>query len=283
MTSGPADVPATRPACARRDGRGGGEELEHVAPVDRLRAVLAPGGQRRARGRRSIRRTRKRNERERAPTTIEARSATESGAAVQQRLLDRQPRLRGGARARRRAGAGRRGRRSAARPPRRAASANFSACAALGSTNGPRRPLHRVDQVVGDLDAVERPVEARAGRSRRRARARRPATVHSRRRSGRSRGRRARRASRRGTSGDADVARDAGDEERACAHMLTGPAASESPEDAGTSIVATRRKCALTGLFAGSTRESLRFAGCLRWRPCSRARRFDRRRPVTES
>ena len=43
-----------------------------------------------------------------------------------------------------------------------AAAAKCSAAARSRSANSSGRPLHRVDQEVGDLDAVERAVEARA-------------------------------------------------------------------------------------------------------------------------
>ena len=91
-------------------------------------------------GRRSMSRTRKRNERERAPMTIEARRAMPSGTAAEQRLLDRQARAEM-ARERRPGGheaaqvddaphaGARRPRRRTTRPPRRSASANAPATA----------------------------------------------------------------------------------------------------------------------------------------------------------
>ena len=83
---------------------------------------------------------------------------------VQQRLLDRQPR---GEVARERAvvrAAGRRGRRSGARRRRSRRREAPRPGGARRRRTLPRRALHRVDQVVGDLDAVQRRVEPRAGR-----------------------------------------------------------------------------------------------------------------------
>ena len=115
-------------------------------------------------GRRSTSRTRKRKERERAATTIEARNAIDSGTASRsaRSTASREPRWRA---ARRRRAAARRGRRSAACPPRRAALGEQLGRPALQVAEArPRRALHRVDQVVGDVDALERAVQAGAGR-----------------------------------------------------------------------------------------------------------------------
>ena len=95
--------------------------------------------------------------------TIEARSAIASVGGVEQRLLDRQA---GGKMARHRIdlrAPGRRGRRPGARRPARAAVANRSAARRSCSGKPPfGRALHRVDEVVGDVDPVERLAEAGA-------------------------------------------------------------------------------------------------------------------------
>ena len=139
----------------------------HVAPVDRRacgarasRAAASPAGARRgARG--------SGTSATRAPMTIEARSATASGAAAEQRLLDLEAarEVRATRRARGHEAAevddaphARRARRGgeAARP--RAARAS-----AKPRRASPRRRLHRVDEEVRDVDAVERLGEAGAG------------------------------------------------------------------------------------------------------------------------
>ena len=99
--------------------------------------------------------------------TIDARSATDSGArrrAAPARPPAASSRWREGARVAR--ARGRRGRRSAARPPRAAAAAKRSAGGELADRErvARRRRLHRVDQVVGDVDAVERLGQPGAGR-----------------------------------------------------------------------------------------------------------------------
>ena len=144
-----------RPACSARQRRGGGEELEHVAAVDRLRAVRAPGRQREHR--QALDQPHEEAERARAGarSTIEARSAIDSGAAVQQRLLDRQARGEVARRARRRAGtqaaevddpphAGRAAPRAAKRSAwRRSTSANAAGRRPPSSGSGSRRPRRR--------------------------------------------------------------------------------------------------------------------------------------------
>ena len=113
-------------------------------------------------GSRSIRRTRKRNERERAPITIDARSAIPSGTAPSsaRSTARREPRWResGASRGDQAAevddapqpGGSRRRRRTPRRTPARARRTRR------------RGLLHRVDQVVGDVDAVERGLQTRA-------------------------------------------------------------------------------------------------------------------------
>ena len=128
-------------------------------------------------GTRSTSRTRKRNERERRRDDDRGAQRDRLGRGVEQRLLDLQPagQVRRGGRA---------GRDEAAEvddaphararaPPRR--SAPRRSRSRVGEAAGAvERRLHRVDEEVGDLDAVERLVEAR--RPRRRRRGRPPAT-----------------------------------------------------------------------------------------------------------
>ena len=122
-------------------------------------------------GRRSISRTRKRKERERAATRSKraARPTPAPRRAAPPRPPGATP---GGATARRHAGPARRGRRSAARRPRPRRPRTSPPGAARCRRSRPGA-LHRVDQVVGDLDAVERLGEARRRSSRRRGRGRR--------------------------------------------------------------------------------------------------------------
>ena len=164
ITSGPSDVPRPAHVRAVRRRRRAGEEGEHVAPVDgrpcgspATRAAPSPGM-------RSISRTRKRKERERAPITIEARNATPSPArrrAARFSTASREPRWReGGASSRHDS---RRGRPPAAAPAL-GISANASARAPLSARgkSSSSRALHRVDKVVRDLGARERVLEAGA-------------------------------------------------------------------------------------------------------------------------
>ncbi len=178
-TSGP-QMSSERPA-APGHGRGAGEVLDHVALVDRLGAVRRQRGIG-SRRRRSTSRTSSRNEDDPAPTTIDARSAVEAGSA--RRAGSPRPPA-----ARRRCCEMRRRRDHAAevddsldarRPRPRARSSRPR------PGRAPPKPppfagagLHRVHEVVGGVDPVERLLEPRrrqqvaARRSRPRAAARR--------------------------------------------------------------------------------------------------------------
>ena len=148
---GPADVqdrPATRSAVAHR-ARNSTRSRSSSGCV-RLSCHAGTAST----GRRSTSRTRKRNDRDRAPITIDARSATESGrrssrirstCARLERCADRGP------------AAGRMPPRYTIRrtPDFTAASANARAARRSTVENCPRSRLHRVDQVVGDVDPVE--------------------------------------------------------------------------------------------------------------------------------
>ena len=153
---------------ARRCGSAGsvaarGQELEHVAPVDRLGAVHAPGGQR-EHGQ-ALDQPHEEAERARAGGDDDRGAQRDRlRRRGQQRLLDGQPRGEMARRARRRTAAARRGRRSAARPRRAAALGEVLGLTALEVHEAARRALHRVDQVVGDVDPVQRRVQPRAGR-----------------------------------------------------------------------------------------------------------------------
>ncbi len=117
-------------------------------------------------GRRSIRRTRKRKERERAPITIDARRATDPGTAVEQDALDR---IAAGE-----VGGCPLGRERAAEvhdAPHPGSTCGIGESLRRGSlARGKRDPaclapgrLHRMDQVIGDLDVAHRPHRPRPG------------------------------------------------------------------------------------------------------------------------
>ena len=90
MTSGPADVPGAA-GVARVERRRGGQELEHVAPVDRLRAVRPPRRQR-EHGQ-ALDQPHEEAERARAGGDDDRRAQRDRlGRGLQQRALDGQPR-----------------------------------------------------------------------------------------------------------------------------------------------------------------------------------------------
>ena len=165
------DVPRPRGELVRR-GRGARQVLEHVAPVDRRacgsrarRAAPAPASARpagRGSGRSASARRSRSTPAARPPPARRPSSASRPRAAS-----------RGGARAARPAAPARRGtRRGARRPPRRRGERAGRAPLALGE-RARGRALHRVDQVVRDVDAVQRLAPGRRRSSRRRARGRR--------------------------------------------------------------------------------------------------------------
>ena len=96
--------------------------------------------------------------------TIDARSAIASGDRVEQRALDREPR----AEVARERGSGRHQPAEVHDAPQAGAGGSLrerGGGAPLGVGEGARgRALHRVDQVVRDVDALERALQARAGR-----------------------------------------------------------------------------------------------------------------------
>ena len=169
-----ADVPGP-PGQLRRGGRGARQVLEHVAPVDRRRAVPAPGRQRHHRH--ALDQPDEEAERARARADDDRgaqRDPLRHGA--EQRALDREPRAEVARQRRVRPGPARRGRRRAAGRRRRR----------------PRRTPRRSAARRRRTRRRPRPPSSGSGSTRRRRRrARAPAPRRSSRR--RARGRRARR------------------------------------------------------------------------------------------